>query len=481
MTLLSDSREKPPAIRALLGVVLFAGLAGACGSEKPAPTGSASTSVEAASASSSAAVTTLAPSREATPPSMSGVVVRSGSALARTPDDGALVVADEDHHVLRVLSLPVDETKPSVALDMPGAPAQVLALGDRILVTIREPGLLLELRRDGTTLRETGRVALPWDAWGLAVTADGANAIVTSAWTHRITGIDLAHLGILWSLNATREPRGIAIGTDGVAYVGHLVGSRISKIEGIATSTPTLSRVDVNAAPLRTGPDELLDASLTYAPVLSPNGDLLFLPRHALGAFTSQWWFGAATVDTVTTKDFAPLSPKAAAGALCDAVGGGSGECDENAIAPDQGSAFISPRAAVYRSQTSTLLIASEGTNALVELDARALDPSLAVKRTHKLEKREGKEAPATDVVVSGGAPEAIALSADEKDCVCVLSQHLRSGYRPARRRFADTDGAPRRRFARRRGFARPAPLLRRRRRDDERWNELRGVPPGWA
>ena len=346
---------------------------------------------------------------------MEGVTVTSGSALARTPDDAALIVADEDHHVLRVLSLPVDVKQPPVVVDMPGAPAQVLALGDRVLVTVREPGLLLEFHRDGTALHETGRVALPWDAWGVAVTADGKTAVVSSAWTHRITGVDLTELKVRWSVNAAREPRGIAIGADGVAYVGHLVGSRLSKIEDLASTTPKLTRFDVTPSPMRTAPDELLDASNTFALVLSPRGDRLFVPRHALGAQGDAWWYGDGTVDAITTKDFVPLSPKAAAGALCDFGGQGSRECDENAVVPSHSSPFVAPRAAVYRTHSDTLLVASEGTNELVELDARALDPSLAVKRTHNLEKREGKEAPLTNVVISGGAPEGIALSADEK------------------------------------------------------------------
>jgi hypothetical protein len=44
---------------------------------------------------------------------------------------------------------------------------------------------------------------------------------------------------------------------------------------------------------------------------------------------------------------------------------------------------FVRPRAAIYRTSTDTLLVAGEGDNVLAELDARALDPSLATRRVY--------------------------------------------------------------------------------------------------
>ena len=99
------------------------------------------------------------------PATMDGVANRSGSALARLPDESALVLADEDHGVLRRIPLPVDARNTADVVTMPGAPAQVIALADRVLVTIREPGMLIELDH---ALEERARVDLPSDAWGLA-------------------------------------------------------------------------------------------------------------------------------------------------------------------------------------------------------------------------------------------------------------------------------------------------------------------------
>src|SRR5215208_2707223 len=71
--------------------------------------------------------------------------VRAGGALVRSADDDALFVADEDHSVVRRIPLPVDVATEAKEIAMPGRPAQVLSLSDRLLVTIREPGFLLEL------------------------------------------------------------------------------------------------------------------------------------------------------------------------------------------------------------------------------------------------------------------------------------------------------------------------------------------------
>jgi cytochrome c peroxidase len=61
---------------------------------------------------------------------------------------------------------------------------------------------------------------------------------------------------------------------------------------------------------------------------------------------------------------------------------------------------FAQPRAAVYRATTRSLLVASEGRDALVELDALSIAPA-----AHELERYE---------LTNCGAPTGIAVSADE-------------------------------------------------------------------
>ena len=146
-------------------------------------------------------------------------------------------MADEDHSVVRVIALPA-EIKPKHAdFKVPGAPAQVLAVHERLLVTVRQigqgKGALLVLKRSGLSLEEAARVELPVDAWGVSVTPDDKIALVTPAWTHQLPAVEIATSKVLWSVDTAREPRGIAVmpSTDGGgyrAYVSHPRGSPTS-------------------------------------------------------------------------------------------------------------------------------------------------------------------------------------------------------------------------------------------------------------
>jgi hypothetical protein len=375
-----------------------------------------------------------APSAPSLPPTAEAVVApaapprahrapasRSGSALARSPGGEALFLADEDHQVLRRIPLPVDINTPPSMIPLPGGPAQVVALEDRVLVTVRDPGLLVVFRPDGDALVEVGRVDLPADAWGVAVTADETTALISSAWSHQISAVDLRTLKKRWSVPVAREPRGIAITARGTAYIGHLVGPNVTRIDSLDGASPVAHTVTLPAAPLRAPRNTTLDASLAYAPVLSPDDSRLFVPRHALGAEGRFWWFGQPTVDVLVTADDSPLSPPRARNTVGYFQADGFGGSDTALMELDgpvplaESDSFVQPRAAVYRAATDTLLIASEGLDTLTEVDGRSLDPSLRPLRTYPLGTYDMEASyPNPNLVLSGGAPSAIALSTDE-------------------------------------------------------------------
>src|SRR6185437_199431 len=104
--------------------------------------------------------------------------------------------------------------------------------------------LLVLRRKGGLALEEVGRVPLPADAWGLAITPDEGTAIVSSAWTHRVSAVDLKALKVLWSVDVGREPRGVVVLPSGDrAYVSHLVGSGVTRIDGVTTKDPKVTRI----------------------------------------------------------------------------------------------------------------------------------------------------------------------------------------------------------------------------------------------
>ncbi|MEZ4439654.1 MAG: hypothetical protein R3B72_11230 [Polyangiaceae bacterium] len=356
-------------------------------------------------------------------PSAQVARTRVGSALAVSETGDAVIVAEEDRGALWRVATPVTEKSIPERHDMPGRPAQVVALEDRVLVTIRDPGLLLVL---DPSLKEVARVPLPADAWGLAVTTDAKTALVTSAWTHRVTAVDLVASEVRWSVDVAREPRGVVIPKQGDhAYVTHLVGTDLTRVDGLTATTPSLRRIGLPAAPSRSPDPGSVTASLGYAAVLSPDEDRLFVPRHALGAVGG--WDGVVTVDVLGTGDDRPLAPTrrgryrpTKVTEFVEPMPAGfdlplylpSWTMDSPPGAlPEVESFFVQPRAVVYRKATQSLLVASEGTDEVVELDARLYEPALAPKKRYRIGGNHGK---AMVVAGHGGAPSGIALSPDE-------------------------------------------------------------------
>jgi cytochrome c peroxidase len=72
---------------------------------------------------------------------------------------------------------------------------------------------------------------------------------------------------------------------------------------------------------------------------------------------------------------------------------------------------MVQPRGVVYRRKTDTLLVAAEGTDTLVEVDARSPEPGLMWRDGHEL--GEEKDIPLA-INEKCAAPAGVALSADE-------------------------------------------------------------------
>jgi cytochrome c peroxidase len=385
-------------------------------------------------AAASAALSTTAAASAPSPAAPAALAAPSAAgALVRAAGEEALYVADEDHDAVRRVPLPFDPRSSVAEVKLPGPPAQVLALGGRVLVTVRgisgdaaaplrAPGLLLVMQPDAERgLVEAARVELPADAWGLAVTPDQRVAIVTSAWTHKVSAVDLTSHKVLWSVDVGRDPRGVVVRPDGAsAYVTHLVRASLTRIDDLA-GTPRVRTVPFPASPIRTIPARADAATLGYAPVLSPDGARLYLARQALGATGRFTWAGQGTVDILLTADETPLATRPAHWYVMQApdflrgwdmglprpygVTGPSPIQEERALA--------GPRAAVYRRATDTLVVASEGNDSLVEVDALSVDPSLEPLRVYSL---RGPR-PAGRTIIEGtlcGAPSGVALSADD-------------------------------------------------------------------
>lgn len=291
---------------------------------------------------------------------------------------------------------------------------------DPAVVRKSRGGLLLALafQPDGA-LKEVGRVTLAPDAWGLALTPDNGRAVVTSAWSRRASVVDVrdpAKMSVVAELEVAREPRGVAITADGAtAFISHLVGSALTRIDDLA-GKPLAKPQPLPAALARGSQGKELHATLGYAPLLSPDGRTLFVARHAIGAEGNGAWWGATTVDTMDVATGASLQPVHVEGSPRNTASakyvrptpdwrGLAGR------APRPRDEIIQPRAAAYRKSTDSILVVSEGWDAVVELDARAPDPAMAPITVMHL----GQSYDAVGhFPESGGAPSAIALDAEE-------------------------------------------------------------------
>ncbi len=447
---------------ALLGVTLALA---ACGRRAtPSPTESPSVNPS----SSAAAPAALAQSSK--PPPKNALAhparVREGSAIVRSVSGDALWVADEDHATLHRLALPLTAEAKPTSFATPGPPSQLVALDGRLLVTIREPGLVVSYRTSGTTLVEEWRVPVAADAWGIAVDEEETFAFVTSAWTHRVSAIDLTTHTLPWTLDVAREPRGIVAHDASSIYVSHLTNGDLTKIDARG-GTPHARTIAFPAAPLRLPVGAKSEASLGYALTTSPDGKRLFAARHSLSATFSQRgtrvypdeigipftypefaWAGAGALDVLLTSNETPLAPPRSASPKgvthrghCDGVkaklvaGEPSlrdvtlyrgpfslvGECKwgKDFDVLERFPPFAEPRAMAYRTKKDTLLVADEGTDRLVELDARALDPAASALATYEvgagyLPEDKSHKVPALDVATAGGAPSGVVLSDDE-------------------------------------------------------------------
>lgn len=400
----------------MIGAIAFFALS-ACRGQSEAPSTPFAGGAGAPSPASAAA-SARAPSRPAR-----AAPVREGGTIARAVEGDALFVADEDHGVIRALELPVEVKSKRADFRTPGRPAQVLVTRDRVLVTIRQiehgEGALLVLRRKpGLELEEIGRVSLPVDAWGIALTPDEGTALVTSAWAHRVTAVDLAKLAVTWSVDVAREPRGVVALRGDRAYVSHLVGSDVTRIDGLGEKEPKVKRVELPAAPLRSSVKSKFPASLGYAVVASPAGDRVFFPRHAPGALGSEAWSGAGAVDVLASETDTALAPPRApmpTGHFVATIAerfAKKGEWDSvgGAVPVIEANGLSAPRAIAYRKKTDTLLVADEG-GGVVELDARALDPTLVVAHGYSTSRKPDG---ILGVAEHGEAPSGVALSEDE-------------------------------------------------------------------
>lgn len=310
-------------------------------------------------------------------------------------------VADADNRAIHHVDL---RTRKVETTDLPGRPEQLVRVGESgIAVTLRETNQValfeIEEHDDGARLVLRSAADVASDPYGMAVSPRG-EILVTSAWGHTVTSLSARSLEKRFSIDVAREPRGIVVSPDGArAFVTHSVGSKVTVI-ALDVEKPVAYSIDALGGKLKNRLDKAAGAgtlhptsALAYSAVLSPSGSRLFVPhvieqngsettRSVPGAYggvpveeeTSFASVAVISTETGQTLGSAPDGAHPVEGLLPIAVDPSLGF----AVAPEP-APCRQARGVVIAGDA--LLVASQGTNELVELDARAVDPALSVRR----------------------------------------------------------------------------------------------------
>ena len=368
--------------RRTLGMWLWAGLAG-CGGAAPAveapPAARAGEGAKAA-ASSQAASVTAAPRcarRRSGEARSSGERQGSTAALVKIGGRTIAYTADGDDDAIHTFD--VDRATELAVTPLSGEPAQILVLADgRVAVTIKsanrvaifEPG-----EHPEDPLAPLCDAAAPAEPWGLAETPDGARLVVTHGFGRALTVLDTASLATIAQRPLARDPRGVALDDDGRrAFITHMVGARVSVVDLADPMAP------VHTVFLR--PNEVGHRAGTQgfaiARVAAAGGApaRIFAPITAVSPGPREISFGyGGSLDTPTTMPLvAVIDP------VAERVIGGGRRVDAGHHRRD----CLLPRAAAATTN-GTVLVACQGIDALVELDARSLDPVSVERRRFRV------------------------------------------------------------------------------------------------
>jgi DNA-binding beta-propeller fold protein YncE/mono/diheme cytochrome c family protein len=327
---------------------------------------------------------------------------RQGSAVALVRAGSRLLayVADADSRSVHTVA--IDEGRELVRTRVDGQPRQLVVLADgRVAATLSDGTRVAILEPNADPAEPLVRLCereVPAEPWGLAVSPDDAKLVVTSAWGSALTVLDASTLDVTRIVPLPRDPRGVLVDEDGVAFIAHLVGAKTSVVDLAKAGDPVT--IDLNArksTPLALLADQLAVRTgaqgYALASVTLPGGTLgragESAPRRILFPMVSvdpgdperqsKTYYGPAfdgvpkeapTVSAVDPEALKPLSPYV----LGTTEAPFARECLLPRAAAVRGSGDSSGRSA-------TLLVACRGIDAVLELDALAVDPFRAERR----------------------------------------------------------------------------------------------------
>jgi DNA-binding beta-propeller fold protein YncE len=319
---------------------------------------------------------------------------RQGGAvvLVRSADHLLAYVADADSRSIHTVS--VDEQRELVRTRVPGAPRELLVLPDGRVVATLSDGTDLAVLEPGNEpsrpLTLLCKRTVPAEPWGLALSPHDTTLVVTSGWGGALTVLDAATLAVERTVPLPRDPRDVLVDDADVAFVSHLVGAKMSAVPlRDPTTAPTVIDLAVSkSSPLSELKDSLARRTGSQGYALAKVG----LPSKVAGAVGPERILAPmASVDPGDSAgaravyygpQFDGIPKEAPTVSVVDPATKQSlnkyllGMTDARLTRE-----CLLPHAAAVRAKTATLLVACFGIDALLELDALAVDPFRAERR----------------------------------------------------------------------------------------------------
>ncbi len=161
---------------------------------------------------------------------------RQGGAvvLAKLGNRSLAYIADADSKSIHTLD--VDRGVEVATTTLPGAPSQLLVLGDgRVAAALQDTASLAVLEPTASPdapLEMRCSAMTPSEPVGLALAPDDATMFVVSAWGHALTAMDTSNFVASYGVDLKRDPRSVVIDDNGQrAFVSHGVGANVSVIQ----------------------------------------------------------------------------------------------------------------------------------------------------------------------------------------------------------------------------------------------------------
>jgi len=391
----------------LIGLAVLTAACGitACGGSNPSPGAptQAGAAPTAAAASCQRARPGTGPTRVAN--------AREGSTVALVQNGGQTLayVADADDNLLHTIDVNAGTERAVTPLD--GAPAQLLVLADgRVAVTLRDKNRVQILEPGASSddpLAALCAVPVAAEPIGIAASPDDKQIVVTSAWGKRLTALNAASMNVAFEVPIAREPRAVLVDDDGTrAFIAHVVGAKMSVVD-LATDKHDVREIDLRAkaverhfsaaGKLRNGCQGFALAKSVVAeddePRVAVEKPLIkgqaprtnkVTPRPKGRVFAPMVTVdpGELNVRSSGYGNSVAMTPTEAP--IVSVIDGAAERALTTSVLPDgtrHAGECLLPRAAATNPADGALFVTCLGIDAVLELDARGLDPMRLERR----------------------------------------------------------------------------------------------------